>query len=368
MAGDTSVGRSRRLLTFRLDGDQRRRLKARLAGEGRTMSEVVILGLQNYVAHGTRRSGSGSGSREPEAAPDAPAAPDVDAAPDAPAAAPDLVAAPDAPPAAPEPDAAAGPLSVPGLEETPDAPAAPEPDAAAGPLSVPGLEETPGAPAAPEPDAAAGPLSVPGLEETPDAPAAPEPTSRPRGPVLPAGAPTAPGTTPPGTTVVASVSQLTLPAPTAAYLRNLRKSGDSDLLSATLARLHEVGWPLRPLADALGISRQAVQARIRQSVPSPVRSRVSDVPPPSAFPRRRPALASGRRAHLTVKIDHALRSAAHGKAVREGSSLSQVIEKILDYYVRHGLPTGEVRLGDTTPTRPGPRRKRRTRGAEPPSD
>jgi hypothetical protein len=70
--------------------------------------------------------------------------------------------------------------------------------------------------------------------------------------------------------------------------------------------------------------------------------------------------------HLTVKIDHALRSAAHGKAVREGSSLSQVIEKILDYYVRHGLPTGEVRLGDTTPTRPGPRRKRRARGAGPP--
>jgi hypothetical protein len=178
-----------------------------------------------------------------------------------------------------------------------------------------------------------------------------------------AGLPTAMGTTVTGTTVVASLSQLTLPAPTAAYLRNLRKSGDSDLLSATLARLHEVGWPLRPLADALGISRQAVQARIRQPVPSAVRSRVPDVPPPSAFPRRRPALASGRRAHLTVKIDHALRSAAHGKAVREGSSLSQVIEKILDYYVRHGLPTGEVRLGDTTPTRPGPRRKRRARGA-----
>jgi antitoxin component of RelBE/YafQ-DinJ toxin-antitoxin module len=282
MAGDTSVGRSRRLLTFRLDGDQRRRLKARLAGEGRTMSEVVILGLQNYVAHSARRSGSGSGSRE--------------------------------------------------LDAPADAPAAPELDEASEPVSVPGLEGTLGAPAAPEP----------------------MPT---------AGLPTAMGTTVTGTTVVASLSQLTLPAPTAAYLRNLRKSGDSDLLSATLARLHEVGWPLRPLADALGISRQAVQARIRQPVPSAVRSRVPDVPPPSAFPRRRPALASGRRAHLTVKIDHALRSAAHGKAVREGSSLSQVIEKILDYYVRHGLPTGEVRLGDTTPTRPGPRRKRRARGA-----
>jgi len=292
----------RRLLTFRLDGDQRRRLKARLAGEGRTMSEVVILGLQNYVGHGTRRSGSGSGSRE--------------------------------------------------LNTPADAPAAPELDEASEPVSVPGLEGTLGAPAALEP------------------------TPRPREPMPTAGLPTAglptaigttaTGTTAAGTTVVASVSQLTLPAPTAAYLRNLRKSGDSDLLSATLARLHEVGWPLRPLADALGISRQAVQARIRQPVPSAVRSRVPEVPPPSAFPRRRPALASGRRVHLTVKIDHALRSAAHGKAVREGSSLSQVIEKILDYYVRHGLPTGEVRLGDTTPTRPGPRRKRRARGAGPP--
>ena len=301
MAGDTSVGRSRRLLTFRLDGDQRRRLKARLAGEGRTMSEVVILGLQNYVGHGTRRSGSGSGPRE--------------------------------------------------LDATADAPAAPELDAASEPVPVPDLEGTLGAPAALEP------------------------TPRPREPTPTAGLPAAPktgttasGTTASGTTVVASVSQLTLPAPIAAYLRNLRKSGDSDLLSATLARLHEVGWPLRPLADALGISRQAVQARIRQPVPSAVHCRVPDVPPPSAFPRRRPALASGRRAHLTVKIDHALRSAAHGKAVREGSSLSQVIEKILDYYVRHGLPTGEVRLGDTTPTRPGPRRKRRARGAGPPSD
>ena len=289
---DTSVGRSRRLLTFRLDGDQRRRLKARLAGEGRTMSEVVILGLQNYVGHGTRRSGSGSGSRELDAPADAPAAPEL--------------------------------------------------------------------------DEASEPVSVPGLEGTLGAPAALEPTPRPREPMPTAGLPTAMGTTATGTTVVASVNQLTLPAATAAYLRNLRKSGDSDLLSATLARLHEVGWPLRPLADALGISRQAVQARIRQPVPSAVRSRVPDVPPPSAFPRRRPALASGRRAHLTVKIDHALRSAAHGKAVREGSSLSQVIEKILDYYVRHGLPTGEVRLGDTTPTRPGPRRKRRARGAGPP--
>jgi hypothetical protein len=186
---------------------------------------------------------------------------------------------------------------------------------------------------------------------------------------------------------VASVSDLALPDQVASYLRDLRKSGHSDRLSATLARLHEVGWPLRPLADALGISRQAVQARVRQSVPDEVRRAVPTMPPPSAFPRRRPAAASGRRPHLTVKIDQALRSAAHRQAEGEGSSLSQVIEKILDHYLRHGMPpvagggagagssadpgsssgsgsgSGEILLGDTTPTRPGPRRKRRSRGA-----
>src|ERR1700731_4565123 len=37
------------LLTFRLDQEQRQRLKARLAREGRTMSEVVTPGLRQYV-------------------------------------------------------------------------------------------------------------------------------------------------------------------------------------------------------------------------------------------------------------------------------------------------------------------------------
>src|ERR1700685_262864 len=54
-----------------------------------------------------------------------------------------------------------------------------------------------------------------------------------------------------------------LPDRTAAALRELRSTGRSELLSATLAALHEAGWPLRPLADALGISRAAVAARAR---------------------------------------------------------------------------------------------------------
>jgi hypothetical protein len=238
------VSGTRRLLTFRLDRDFRQRLAARLAGEGRTMSEVVILGLQLYVQRSAWFSGP-SGPAEPP-----------------------------------------GPPSV------------------------------------------AGP-----------------------------------------TTAVASVGDLVLPDQVAAYLRGLRKSGQSDLLSATLAQLHEVGWPLRPLAAALGISRQAVQARIRActSIPADVRASVPEMPPPSAFPKRRPAAASGRRPHLTVKVDQALRAAAHRRAEGEGSSLSQVIEKILDSYLRHGMPTGavpnEILLGDTTPTRPASRRKRRTRSS-----
>ena len=163
----------------------------------------------------------------------------------------------------------------------------------------------------------------------------------------------------PATTAVASVADLVLPEKTAVYLRDLRSGGHSDLLSATLAELHDAGWPLRPLAAALGISRQAVLARIRQPVPPDIRSRVRSVPAPSAFPRRRSAVPAGRRPHLTVKIDHALRSAAHHAARREGSSLSQVIERILEQYLRHGLPAGEIQLGDTTPTRPASRRRRR---------
>ena len=244
---------TRRLLTFRLDRDFRQRLATRLAGEGRTMSEVVIFGLQLYVQRSARFTG----------------------------------------PAGPEESRA---------EEVPDA----------------------GGPSA--------------------------------------GGPSASG---PATTAVVGVGDLALPDQVASYLRDLRKSGQSDLLSATVARLHEVGWPLRPLATALGISRQAVQARVRQPVPDEILACVPELPPPAAVPRRRPAAAGGRRPHLTVKVDQALRSAAHRQAAGEGRSLSQVIEKILDSYLRHGLPPGEILLGDTTPTRPASRRKHRTRASTP---
>jgi hypothetical protein len=244
---------TRRLLTFRLDRDFRQRLATRLAGEGRTMSEVVIFGLQLYVQRSARFTG----------------------------------------PAGPEESRA---------EEVPDA----------------------------------GGLGASG-----------------------------PGASGPATTAVVGVGDLALPDQVASYLRDLRKSGQSDLLSATVARLHEVGWPLRPLATALGISRQAVQARVRQPVPDEILACVPELPPPAAVPRRRPAAAGGRRPHLTVKVDQALRSAAHRQAAGEGRSLSQVIEKILDSYLRHGLPPGEILLGDTTPTRPASRRKHRTRASTP---
>ena len=129
---------SRRLLTFRLDQEQRQRLRARLAREGRTMSEVVTHGLRQYVQHARQCD--------------------------------------DGPP------------------------------------------ETTGT----------GAL-------------------RPRTP------------------------RPVLPERIAARLRELRSSGRSELLSATLAALNEAGWPLRPLAEALGISRQAVQARVRRRAPAELR-------------------------------------------------------------------------------------------------
>ena len=136
-----------------------------------------------------------------------------------------------------------------------------------------------------------------------------------------------------------------LPDRVAARLRDLRSAGHSELLSATLAGLNEAGWPLRSLADALGVSKQAVQGRIRRRVAAEARARVSAAEPPPPFPHRRAASPNGLRPHLTIKIDHALRSAAHQAAAREGRSLSQVVETILDRYLRHGLPDEDHRSG-----------------------
>ena len=206
---------SRRLLTFRLDQEQRQRLRARLAREGRTMSEVVTHGLRQYV-------GSAAG--------------------------------------------------------------------------------------APSPD-------------------------------------------PPGTEGCGAPSRLVLPERIAARLRELRSSGRSELLSATLAALNEAGWPLRPLAEALGISRQAVQARVRRRAPAELREHVVNCEPPPPFPQRRVASAAGLRPHLTIKIDHTLRASAHRAAADEGSSLTQVVEAILDRYLRHGMADGDQASRPTSRSR-----------------
>ena len=211
---------SRRLLTFRLDQEQRQRLKARLARDGRTMSEVVTHGLRQYA----------------------------------------VLARGD------DPSHPVGPIP-------PDPPW--------------------------EPPAHGGAI-------------------RPAVPPRPV-----------------------LPERIAAGLRELRSSGRSELLSATLAALSEAGWPLRPLAEALGVSRQAIQARVRRRVPAELRDHVTDCEPPPPFPHRRVASTNGHRPHLTIKIDQALRTAAHRAAAREGRSLSQVVEAILDRYLRHGIAEGD---------------------------
>jgi antitoxin component of RelBE/YafQ-DinJ toxin-antitoxin module len=150
-----------------------------------------------------------------------------------------------------------------------------------------------------------------------------------------------------------------LPDRVAVRLRELRDSRHSELLSATLAALAEAGWPLRSLAEALGISRQAVQARLRRRMPAELHAKLGEqvvsCEPPPPFPHRRVASAAGHRPHLTIKIDHALRAAAHRAAAREGRSLSLVVESILDRYLRHGLPDGHQ------PARSESRPERRSR-------
>ena len=132
-----------------------------------------------------------------------------------------------------------------------------------------------------------------------------------------------------------------LPDRVASRLRELRSSGRSELLSGTLAALNEVGWPLRSLADALGISRQAVQARVRRRALAGLRDPGVPCEPPPPFPQRRVASQAGLRPHLTIKIDQTLRASAHRAAADEGSSLTQVVESILDRYLRHGMADGD---------------------------
>jgi len=199
---------SRRLLTFRLDQERRQRLRARLAREGRTMSEVVTHGLRQYVQHARRRDG---------------------------------LLGRDGPPV--------------------------------------------------------------------------------------------------------------LPERVAARLRELRSSGRSELLTGTLAALNEAGWPLRSLAEALGVSRQAVQARVRRRALAGLRDPGVPCEPPPPFPQRRVASAAGLRPHLTIKIDHTLRTSAHQAAADEGSSLTQVVEAILDRYLRHGMADGDQALRSRRRTR-----------------
>jgi antitoxin component of RelBE/YafQ-DinJ toxin-antitoxin module len=234
----------RRLLTFRLDQERRQRLRARLAREGRTMSEVVTHGLRQYVQHARHRDG------------------------------------------------------LPGV----DGPSTGGRAAGAGGGRAAGA-------------VAAGAVAA-------------------------------------GAGAVARVAPV-LPERVAARLRELRSSGRSELLSAALAALTEAGWPLRSLAEALGISRQAVQARVRRLTPAALRDaavRDAAVPcePPPPFPQRRMASAAGLRPHLTIKIDHTLRVSAHRAAADEGSSLTQVVEAILDRYLRHGMAS-EDKAGRRVP-------------------
>jgi hypothetical protein len=128
-----------------------------------------------------------------------------------------------------------------------------------------------------------------------------------------------------------------LPEQVAARLRDLRSAGRSEALSGALAELHQRGWPLPQLARALGVSKQAVQARIRHArdvgwLPA-ADSAVPKAPAEPAFLalRRRPR-PDGARPHLTIRIDAALRVAAHRAAASEGRSVSSVVESILERY------------------------------------
>jgi antitoxin component of RelBE/YafQ-DinJ toxin-antitoxin module len=262
----------KRLLTFRLDAEKRQRLRARLARDGTTMSAVITGGLRQYVQqHSQQQPRQPHAPRPPGSAPQAAGSAAVQAGA--------------------RPEAA-------GMAQLPEAGGRAQPPEAGG---RPQLPEAGGTAQLPEAGGTAQLPEAGGTAQLPEAGGRPQ-----------------------------------LPGATAARLRELRASGRSGVLSASLTALHEAGWPLPALADALGISRQAVQVRIRRRVPSDAqrpaeRDRGIDYAPPAPFARRR-AASEGRK-HLTIKIDHALRTAAHRAAAGQGRSLSQVVDSILERYL-----------------------------------
>lgn len=62
---------------------------------------------------------------------------------------------------------------------------------------------------------------------------------------------------------------------------------------------------------------------------------------------------------MTWRLDSGrLRTAARHEASNEGKSLTEIVERILRRYLRHGLPDEPrptIELGDTTPTSPSRR-------------
>jgi hypothetical protein len=343
MQSDEETQPKRRLLTFRLDRDLGHRLKGRLGADGRTLSDVVVQGLRHYVEHN-------------EVEPDEPAAGE-------PGTNGTSGAAPDTPRinGAGHGTARHGTTNGSSPPTTANAPGAPDPPGTTDPLGPadppsppdpPGAADPPGSPGTPNP-------RTPGISSAPASPGLPASTDTPAAPDLPVpGATTGTEHTPAGTEHGPTGSEsLRLPGNVAAHLRKLRTDGQSDLLSATLAALHEAGWPLRPLGEALGISRQAVQARTRRQVSAEILALVAPCAPPPPYPRRRPGARGAPRRPFTVKVDPELRSAARTKAGQEGMSLTQIVHRILDRYLRHGSPAEprEILLGDTTPTRPSRR-------------
>lgn len=144
--------------------------------------------------------------------------------------------------------------------------------------------------------------------------------------------------------------EVTLPPEISDNLQRLRATGRGKLLSATLAHLYGIGWPLRSLAEALGVSRQAVQARVRQDVPVDVRASVGRLDTPPSFPRQRQPVGPGvRRRPSTVQVDLEVRELARARAEVDGLSLTQVVESVVRRYLEEATPANGAADGEPLP-------------------
>ncbi len=119
-----------------------------------------------------------------------------------------------------------------------------------------------------------------------------------------------------------------LPQETVREMQNLARV-NSELLTSLLVRLADDGWTFPELAEPFGISRQAVEQRVRKARAAVQDGKKELLPLDSLHvPAPRPFAAGRDRDHtFSVRVPAALVSSVRERAAREGAVLNSIVDE-----------------------------------------